>query len=109
MEPSRTVPRVPSPVIIVVLNTYLVNGTLKLSTMVARSRKLFRVGFSTVSFGGKIKISLSGLKAFATINTSGKMLNNPKKPRIVVKPISPEMLRFRRLNFLALYFDTRNR
>jgi hypothetical protein len=109
MEPSRTVPRVPSPVIIDVLNIYLVNGTLKVSTIVARSRKLFNVGFSTVNFGGKIKISLSGLNAFAIINISGKMLNNPKKASIVVKPISPEILRLRRLNFLALILDTRNR
>ena len=67
MEPRSTVPKVPSPVITSVLNMYLDNGIVKSSMMVPRSKKLFSVGFSTVSFGGYIKISENGLNALVRV------------------------------------------
>ncbi len=67
MEPRSTVPNVPIPVMKSVLKAYLENGIAKLSIMVARSTKLSVVGLSTVSRGGKIKISLNGLNALVIV------------------------------------------
>ena len=68
--------------------------------MVPRSKKLPRVGFSTVSFGGYMKISEKGLNALVRVYTSGNRLKIPKKARTTNRTKSPPRLRLRLLNFL---------
>ena len=102
IDPRSTVPLVPIPVINNVLKMYLESGTSKPSIIFFRSKKLLRVGLSTVSLGGKINISLNGLNALTNMYHSGKSENNPKAPSNIVRKTSPPRLLFLRFIFLVL-------
>jgi len=93
IEPIRTVPAVPSNVKNTVLKIYLEKGIHELPIIVNRSLKLSSVGFCTKSFGGNRNISFKGLNALLIIKTKGKILNNPKEPKNIVRIISTARFR----------------
>jgi hypothetical protein len=60
------------------LNAYLVNGTVELPSDINRSEKFLVVGFLTKNLGGNRNNSCSGLNAVETRYTKGSEVNATK-------------------------------
>lgn len=85
---------VPAPVMMIVFNMYLENGTHESLMTVNRSVKFSNVGFRTKIFGGYWNSSSSGFKQLLMIMTSGSAINTPQIPMIKNRMPFPATERF---------------